>query len=236
MASTSGEILGNHVIVSGSYYARVRLDWQLAGQSVSGNYSTINWQSYVDFVGCDAQLQSGSVTWNGGQLWGPSGVFYSYQGNFSNHTVTMATGSLNIGHDANGNCTLNFGDSVNVYSSGTSSCSGSWALPQIPRYANIDGGPNFDDVTDEWIRVAWHADRSVDYISWWSNAYDGGGHHDTPASGQGWFYLDLHNLKSGTQYDFTVAIRNAASGLWTNSGVAYATTKQQNNFSPRRVM
>jgi hypothetical protein len=148
----------------------------------------------------------------------------------------IGSGSFTIGHDGAGNATLSLSNGVDFYQEGHSGSSGSWALPTINRYANIDGGPNFDDVTDEWIRIAWHADRSVDYITWWSVAYDGGGHHDTPASGQGWFYNDLHNLKSGTQYDFTVGVRNAASGLWTFSGTAHATTLKQNNYIGRRVV
>jgi hypothetical protein len=148
----------------------------------------------------------------------------------------MADWQGDVGHDANGNLTINIGDYMNAPVNEATTASINWTLPQIPRYANIDGGPNFDDVTDEWIRVAWHADRSVDYVTWWSNAYDGGAHHDTPASGQGWFYADLHNLKSNTQYDFIVAVRNAASGLWTQSGTAYATTKAQNNIMGKRIL
>lgn len=232
----SGEVLGNHVLVSGANYARVRIEWQLASQNIAGNYSTINWQAYTDFFNCDAELDNGSVGSSVGTLWANGGRVYNFASNFTNHTVTMSSGSFNIGHDANGNCTLSMNGSIVVFQSGTSSGSGSWSLPQIPRYAVIDGGPNFDVVTDEHIRVAWHSDRAVDYISWWSTAYDGGTHHDTPSSGQGWFYLDLYNLKSGKQYDFTVAIRNAASGLWTNSSVANATTLLQNNFVTKRVL
>lgn len=234
--ATSGEILGNNVIVSGSAYARIRIEWQLASQNVAGNYSTINWQAYIDFFGCDAELDNGNVSSNVGTLYSNGGRVYNYAGNFSNHTVTMGSGSFNIGADGSGNTTLSMSGSVVVYSSGTTSGSGSWSLPNIPRYANIDGGPNINDCTDEWIEFAWHADRNCDYMSWWSTAYDGGGHHDTPTSGQGWWTIDLHNLKSETQYDITVAVRNAASGLWTQSGTIHATTLRQSNFVGKRII
>lgn len=233
--ATSGSFGGNYVNISGAHGGYIFTNWQLASQDTGGNFSTINWQTYFHFDNSDAQLDNGRTDWNGGALW-TSGRDYNYAGNFSTRDLGLASGSFNIGHDGAGNATLNLSNGIDVYSSGHSGGSGSWALPTINRYANIDGGPNFDDVTDEWIRVAWHADRSVDYISWWSSAYDGGGHHDSPASGQGWFYLDLHNLVSGKQYDFTVAIRNAASGLWTQSGTAYATTRQQNNYVGKRVI
>jgi hypothetical protein len=234
--ANSGTVYGNNVTVSSPYYARVRVEWQLASQNTSGNYSTINWQAYTDFFGCDAQLNNGNVGSSVGTLWSNGGEVHAYSGNFSNHTVTMASGSFNIGADGSGNTTLNMSGSIVVYSSGTSSGSGSWSLPTINRYAVIDGGPNINDVTDEWIEFAWHADRSCDYATWWSIAYDGGGHHDFSTSGQGWWTIDLHNLASGKQYDFTVGIRNAASGLWTFSSAIYATTHLQNNFARGRVL
>lgn len=233
--ATSGTINGNPVTIGGQGSNYIFTNWQLAGQDTSGNFSSINWQTYFHFNGADAQLDNGRTDWNGGALW-TSGRDHNYAGTFTVRDIGLASGSFNIGHDAGGNATLSLSNSIDVYQTGTSGSSGSWALPTINRAAVIDGGPNFDNVTDEWIRVAWHADRSVDYISWWSSVYDGGTHHDTPASGQGWFYVDLHSLKSNTQYDFTVAIRNAASGIWTQSSTAYATTKQQNNLVGRRVL
>ena len=228
--------LGNPVYVSGGYYAQYRTEWQLAGQNVSGNYSTINWQTYVDFYGCDAELDNGSTNANVGTVWYNGGRVYNYAGNFSNHTVTCASGSFNVGHDGSGNCTLSMSGSISVYGSGTSSGSGSWGLPQIPRYANIDGF-NINYTTDQALEFAWHADRSCDYITWWSSAYDGGGHHDQyVGGGQGWWTIDLSSLRSDTTYDITVAVRNAASGLWTQSGTQYPTTKHQNNYTKGRVL
>jgi hypothetical protein len=233
----TGTVYGNNVTVSSPYYARYRLEWQLASQNIGGNYSTINWQAYTDFVGCDAELDNGLAHSNNvGNLWANGGRVYNYAGNFSNHTVTMATGSFNVGHDGSGNCTLEMDGHIVVYASGTSSGSGSWALPQIPRYAVIDGGPQFNFVTDAALEFAWHADRNCDYMSWWSTAYDGGGHHDTPTSGQGWWTIDFTNIASGETFDVTVAVRNAASGLWTTSSTIYATTLLQNNFVGRRVI
>lgn len=122
---------GNHVIVSGSQYAKIRYETQLASQNVGGNYSTINYQVYIDFIGCDAQLDGGFAESNAGVLYNNGGRVYNYAGNFSNHTVTMATGSFNIGHDANGNGSYNGDAHIAVYQSGTSSTSGSAGLPRI---------------------------------------------------------------------------------------------------------
>lgn len=235
--STSGTVVGNDVTVSGGGNAgnHIFTNWQLASQNTGGNYSTINWQTYFHFNGDDAQLDNGNTGSSAGTLWANGGRVYNFSSNFSTRDLGLASGSFNIGHDGNGNCNMNINNSIVVFQSGTSSGSANWDLPQIPRYANIDGF-NINQTTDEWIEFAWHADRSCDYISWWSNAYDGGGHHDIPTSGQGWWTIDLHNLVSGKQYDITVAVRNAASGLWTNSGTQNPTTKTQNNLVGRRVL
>lgn len=123
--------LGNNVTISGSAYARIRIESQLASQNTAGNYSTINWQCYIDFVGGDAELDAGFVGSNVGTLYNNGGRVYNYAGNFSNHTVTMATGSFNVGHDANGNGSYSINAHVTVFSSGVTSASGSTGLPRI---------------------------------------------------------------------------------------------------------
>jgi hypothetical protein len=231
--ATFGTVLGNNVVVSNPFYARLRIEWQLASQNTGGNFSTINWQAYVDFVGCDAQLDNGHVNWNGGALYNNGGRVYNYAGNFSNHTVTMGSGSFTIGHDSGGNATLSLNGSIVVFGAGTSSGAGSWALPTIPRFATIT---SFNQsVTDEALAFDWASSDNVSAISWWSTAYDGGGHHDSAASGAGPFSVTLHNLLSGHNYDVTVAVQRADSGLWTVSGTANLTTLFQNNFFGMRV-
>ena len=233
--ATSGSFNGNSVTVGRGYGGNyVWTQWQLASQNTSGNYSTINWQTYYHFNDDDSELVNGSTSANVGTLWS-SGEPHAYGGIFAVRDLELASGSFNIGADGGGNTTLSMSSACQLYGGSNSSGSGSWSLPTINRYANITGF-NINDVSDEWIEFAWAADQSCDYISWWSNEYDGGVHHDTPASGAGWWTIDLHNLKSNTTYDITVAIRNAASGLWTDSGTQYPTTANQNNFVRGRVL
>lgn len=124
--------LGNNVTVSGSNVARIRFETQLAGQETGNNRSLINAQVYIDFFGCDAQLDGGWANTSGGLLYNNGGRVYNYAGNFSNHTVTMVNTSFWQGHDANGNGSFNGDAHIAVYQSGTSSTSGSAGLPRIP--------------------------------------------------------------------------------------------------------
>lgn len=144
--------LGNFVSISGSYGARIRIETQLAGQSVAGNYSVINYQVYVDFNGSDAQLDGGWVQSSAGVHYNNGGRVYNYAGNFSNHTVTMNTGQFTIGHDNNGNASYGMNAHVSVYQSGTTTASGSEGLPSIPRNVTISyTSGNINDESNPYI-------------------------------------------------------------------------------------
>lgn len=124
--------LGNNVTVSSPHVARTRIETQQAGQNQGGNFTQINWQIYCDFFGCDAQLDGGFAEWSGGVVYNNGGRVYNYAANFSNHSVTMATGSFNVGADANGNSSYGMDGHVAIFQSGTSTASGSEGLPRIP--------------------------------------------------------------------------------------------------------
>lgn len=228
--ATSGTAVGNNVIVTGSKYARIRIEWQLAGQNVAGNYSTINWQGYVDFVGCDAQLDNGHVNSNVGALYNNGGRVYNYAGNFSNHTIGMGSGTFNVGHDGNGNLNINFNGSVAVYQSGTSSANNSWSLPTIQRYSNVTAF-SVSNLTDEGFTLNANCDLSASVINF---SIDGGGSYSGGGSGTGASQA-FHNLQSGVTYTCWVHTVNASSGLNAYGGPLNPTTAQQNNMFRVRV-
>lgn len=129
--------IGNKVIIASGRGARMRIETQLAGQSVAGNYSVINYQTYIDFDGADAQLDAGWVQSSAGVHYNNGGRVYNYAANFTNHTVHMNSGQFTIGHDNNGNASYGMNARVNVYQSGTTSAAGSEGLPAIPRNVSI---------------------------------------------------------------------------------------------------
>lgn len=227
-------LTGNNVTISGPGYARLRIEWQLAGQNIGGNYSTINWQAYVDFFNSDAQLDNGHVNWNGGALYNNGGRVYNYSGNFSNHTIGMGSGSFNIGHDGGGNATLNMNGSVAVYQSGTSSANGNWGLPTIPRYANITA-LNASNVSDVGFQINVSVDNTCNFLQisledgvGWRDVFGGNFSNYSVAVGRsGLLGVDL---LSERLYNFRARVRRADSGLWTESGVASIITLAQSRF------
>lgn len=228
--ANSGTILGNHVIVSGSAYAQLRIEWQLASQNVGANTSLINYQAYIDFFGCDAQLDNGHVNWNGGALYSNNGRVYNFASNFTNHTVTMATGSFTASHDGAGNFTLNMNGSIDVYQTGTSSGSGSWSLPTINRYSNITSF-TASAITDEGFTLNMTCDLSASQIEF---SLDNGSTWQSFGSGTSKSNA-FHNLQSEKQYTCKCRTTNAASGLQQVSSAVAPTTLGQNNFFYKRV-
>ena len=228
--ATSGSFGGNTVTIGSNGGNYIFTNWQLASQNVGGNYSTINWQTYFHFNASDAQLDNGSVNSNVGNLWANSSRVYNFSSNFTTRDLGLASGSFTIGGNAAGNSQVQFSNSIAVYNVGTSSATSVvWDLPTIPRYAAITSFTQ--SATDEAITINWNADNLCDYVSWWSTALDGGGHHDiNVGSGTGTFSITNRNLKSNTTYDFTVAVRRQDSGLWTTSGTAYPVTLSQNSY------
>lgn len=203
--------LGNHVSISGSAGARIRIETQLAGQSVAGNYSVINYQVYIDFNNSDAQLDGGWVQSSAGVHYNNGGRVYNYTGNFNNHTVTMNTGQFTIGHDNNGNASYGMNAHVSVYQSGTTTASGSEGLPSIAR--NITISSTTGNITDESNPVI---------------------NYNNPAGHGCIAWLELGDLTGGTQY----AVRNgyASGSAWNlTSGERTAIRTAMANTNATRV-
>jgi hypothetical protein len=146
--STFGTVDGNAVADGGekSYF-----EWQLISQSISGNYSIINWQVGWRFstYGCRG-LRKGSAYVNaipGYVYWDfdPGDGVHAFNAGH-NHRPKLQTAagySLVLHHGTDGN--LNFGVAVSMvgFNNQTSSGASSWNLPQIPRGGRIK-------VVDTW--------------------------------------------------------------------------------------
>lgn len=120
---------------SGAPY-RFKFSWNLTGQSIEGNYSTINWS-----VVCDGgktgnyfiYIYEKYVTVNG------SSQSKNYEEEIYSGT-TVFSGSSTIYHSADGSGSFSASCGGSFYYSGSynSSGSGSWSLPTIPRSCSID--------------------------------------------------------------------------------------------------
>lgn len=215
--------LGNNVIVSGSQYCRIRIETQLAGQNTGGNYSSINYQVYIDFVGCDAQLDGGWVQSSAGVHYNNGGRVYNYAGNFSNHTVTMNTGSFNIGHDVNGNGSYSMNAHVAVYASGTTTASGSSGLPRIPlapAIASLTADTLKPTSARLGVEISNHGHGTSTTFHMYYRISGVGSYVDAGAQGDvgGYNYWTVTGLKPGKIYQYYVTATNN-NGDQSTSGV-----------------
>jgi len=217
----SGTLTGSSVTASGgnagNYFF---VNWQDAGENRPGNYSTINWQAYFHFNGDDAQLDAGSVGSNAGTLYSNGGRVYNYSGNFSTRDLGIASGSFNIGHDANGNCTLSLNNSIAVYQSGTSSGSASWGLPSIQRHATptsfYSSGVGIYSFTLNGTTN--EGDGNIGF------SIDGGGSYPAVATGTGGWSHTFTGLLANHTYTCYMYGQDPYSGFLDYSGPIYVTT------------
>lgn len=221
---------------SQSNYTLILEVWENS-TNVSANTSNVGWElrlranSYY-FSGYNVNR---TVVVNGTTVLNSSGnVSFSGVG----QTITLGSGSTTVSHNADGTKTISSSASMSTstspsYLPGNASCSGNLTLSTIPRYATITSFTT-PTLTDDKITFDWTSSHTVNAVSWWSSAYDGGTHHDTSASGTS-FSQTLTNLPSAKQYDITVAVRRADSNLWTTSSTINVTTLSQNNIFITRI-
>jgi len=214
--ATSGRMTGNSVTIGGQTNNYYFINWQLAGQNIAGNYSTINWQCYMHYTLADAQLDNGYVTAGGASRWSNTGRVYNYAANFTTRDMGIASGSFTVGHDANGNYTLGVSGNIVVYSGNNSGGSSSWALPTIPRYAAyLSSTPYSQAVTGLQFDVVVQSDVLCDNLA---TSLDGGAWVYWPGDFNGWKTVTLGGaLTAGSTHTFKTRIRRKDSQLWTES-------------------
>jgi len=122
-------------------YTRFYLSWQLSTQQTDNNRSLINWQIGIQGTsGYTAYWYSNAVKVNSAEINGGSSLG---SGTWSNKTlagnqkIQLLSGSKWVGHNSDG--TKSFSGNVSgwLYSNGTATASGSWALTTIPRNSQV---------------------------------------------------------------------------------------------------
>ncbi len=186
-------------------YTNLKFSFVLSPVQTSWNWE--GWGSSISYV----------FTINGIQY---PGTIPNYDG-YS--TVTLRSGSVGVGHNADGTKTVAFSFSVTdktgqSYTSGNASASGSMVLTTIPRYLTINS-VEITNKTETSAVVKWSVNvpRSSTYYSfdngttWIGSATDG----ETLAADNksGWFKIS--NLAPNTTYNLKLKFRRADTDLWT---------------------
>lgn len=198
--------------ISGSYKGwTVRSEWS-ASQSISGNYSDITVNHYLDLAS-SYSLNIGSRT-NSCTVNGSTQNFTSGSINQRGGTVYLGSTSYRVGHNSDGTKSCSISTTFNVQATlsgsyvGSISASGTINLNTIPRAATISKATNFNDTGNPTITYSNPAGNSVSslqagiFLDGW-----------TDVAG----YRDIS--KTGTSYTFnlTDAERNAIRAATPNS-------------------
>lgn len=143
MASIYGE--------TGKNSFRLRLDYEVTGQSISDNTSTVHMALYLYANTTGTYNNDGDAYWT---IYGERTYYtFSYT---SVGWYKLGERTVTIGHDAKGEKTVTLsGEWCSAISGGWApyslSVSGSVTLPTIPRKAEITSAPDFTDVDDPTV-------------------------------------------------------------------------------------
>lgn len=218
MASTSGSVYGNNVDGSeGSY-----LDWQLGGQSVSGNYSLINWQAGWRFstTSCrglrlgEAYINDTNVYYNHN---GGDGVHGYVSGHNHKPKLQTASGQITVYH--NGDGTKN-GMVMTVrmtgYSGLLSEANGWFDLPSLATVPPAPQPVRLTNIGSTSLHASFYSNGDGgSQIYEWSIAYGTDPNYNQLSVSAS--DADITGLTPGTTYYFWARGRNAQGwGGWSS--------------------
>lgn len=215
--ANSGRVLSGTKKTSTFY-----LDWQVASQSIEGNYTVVNWQTGLKITGGDLwysnAVKINSAVINGSTV--QSTTKYSNIKNTGEHQ--LASGSTTIYHNSDG--TKSFSASISgwLYSYGDTSGSGSFDLPTIPRYFSSTPKLELTSKTETSATFKWSTSENASVIQY---KIDNGSWVDVETGvnkSSGTF--TVNGLSANTNYTIYGDFKRADSGLW-------ATTKPSVNMS-----
>ena len=144
---SSANLNGNNVDgTEGSY-----LNWQVAGQDVPNNRSLINWQIGWRFAATSCRgLRRGIFSISATVIYNNQSAgdgVHTYNSSHNHHPVLqIASGSLWIGHGADGTGGLYAGCDLTGFSGLRSNGSGVWSLPTINRVSDPPSTPIFQNI------------------------------------------------------------------------------------------
>lgn len=140
---------------SGRY---LNFSWSVASQNIANNQTTINWTLKGAGGPTNTWYKAGNfqVVIDGAVVYSSATRINLYNG------TTVASGSYTLTHDSAGNKSFSASAQAGIYTVAVNcSGSGSWALPQIPRQANITNAPDFNDTQNPTISYSNPAGNNV---------------------------------------------------------------------------
>lgn len=203
-----------------------KIEWSSFSNGSNANSSTVAASLYI--ARTDGYTTKG--TWNFGFNVAGNQNFSSWYGSVSSGWVCVASMTVTVGHNGDGTGWCYLEGYVNG-PSGTSmsgyGVSGSTTvqLDTIPRYLNITSH-YIENTGLNSITVRWTTDSARDWTQYslngatWTNDVNNSISNDNKSG-----TYTITGLLPNTQYSIRTRCRRSDSGLWTETGVIYGTTK-----------
>ena len=147
-----------------SYDVRyLTFNWSIASQDIGNNRTVINWSLVGAGGSTGSWYKAGNfkVVINGGTVYetGQNDRISLYNG------TTVASGQATIGHNSDGTKSFSASVEAGIYTYARNvSGSGSWALTNIPRQANLTSAPDFNDEQNPTINYSNPAGNSANNL------------------------------------------------------------------------
>ena len=202
---------------SGDYYRYLNFSWSVKSQNVALNTTTISWTLKGAGGSTSSWVQSGNfkVVINGTTVYSSATRIELYNG------TTVASGTFSMSHDREGNKSFSASAEAGIYYVAVNcSGSGSWTLPQIPRYPSVSQSLN--SKTETSITMNYSSDSVCDYL-WYST---NGGSSWTGVNitdGTSGSYT-ISGLSAGTTYSIKTRLRRRDSQLTKDSSALSVAT------------
>jgi len=220
---SSGSVNGNNVDgTEGSY-----LNWQVASQDVDGNFSTLNWQVGWRFSTTSCRgLRLGRAVINGTVVYDDhdsgDGVHAFVSGHNHKPRLQTASGSINVGHNADG--TKEFSASVKMtgFSGLLSQGSSIWTLPEISQVPDPPSSPVLSNIHQTSLTAMFDPNDSggtpiIGYEVGYSTVSDVGG----ATVVAGYPPVMITGLLPATKYYFWARAENSNGWSdWSTPGIA----------------
>ena len=204
--ATSGSVKSGTAGSGGASYFLVEWSIPKDGQSITGNYTKIN---YTVKIVAGNYWYSNAIKIYSAYINGTLVKGAETYSNVSSTTKTIASGSLNIPHNSDGTKSFNVSVSGWFYDYGDRSGSGSFTLPSIPRYANPS--QSVASKTETSITMNWSADATCDRV-WYSIDNGSSWSSAITVNGTSGSYT-VSGLTAGTVYKVLTRVRRKDSQL-----------------------